>query len=73
MPKPTKKALTRANAGHEAQLWQIADVQRGRVDAAERNHGCLGLLFLKYIPNDVQEAHAARPLTNANIAGTMAA
>ena len=47
-----------ANVGYEAQLWQLADALRGSMDAAEYKHVVLGLIFLKYISDAFQEAHA---------------
>ena len=47
-----------ANVGYEAQLWQMADALRGSMDAAEYKHVVLGLIFLKYISDAFEEAHA---------------
>ncbi len=49
---------TSANVGYEAQLWQMADVLRGSMDAAEYKHVVLGLIFLKYISDAFEEHHA---------------
>ena len=43
---------------YEAELWQMADALRGSMDAAEYKHVVLGLIFLKYISDAFQEAHA---------------
>ena len=43
---------------YEADLWQMADALRGSMDAAEYKHVVLGLIFLKYISDAFQEAHA---------------
>ena len=48
-----------ATVGYEAQLWQMADALRGKMDAAEYKHVCLGLLFLKYISDAFEEKLAA--------------
>ncbi len=49
---------SRANLGFEAQLWQAADALRGSMDAAEYKHVTLGLIFLKYISDAIEEYHA---------------
>ena len=46
-----------ATTGYEADLWGMADVLRGSMDAAEYKHVVLGLLFLKYISDAFEEAH----------------
>ena len=43
---------------YETKLWQMADALRGSMDAAECKHVVLGLIFLKYISDAFQEAHA---------------
>ena len=45
--------------GYEGELWQMADALRGSMDAAEYKHVVLGLIFLKYISDAFDEAHAA--------------
>ena len=45
-------------ANYEAELWLMADALRGSMDAAEYKHVVLGLIFLKYISDAFQEAHA---------------
>ena len=47
-----------ATTGYEAQLWRMADTLRGSMDAAEYKHVVLGLIFLKYISDAFEEAHA---------------
>jgi len=47
-----------ATVGYEAELWQMADALRGSMDAAEYKHVVLGLIFLKYISDAFEEAHA---------------
>ena len=42
----------------EAKLWRMADALRGSMDAAEYKHVVLGLIFLKYISDAFEEAHA---------------
>ena len=46
------------NTGHEAEYWRMADALRGSMDAAEYKHVVLGLIFLKYISDAFEEAHA---------------
>ena len=46
---------TAATLGYETQLWQMADAQRGSMDAAEYKHVVLGLPFLKYISDAFEE------------------
>ena len=41
-----------------AELWRMADALRGSMDAAEYKHVVLGLIFLKYISDAFEEAHA---------------
>jgi len=53
-----KPEETSANVGYEAQLWQMADVLHGSMDAAEYKHVVLGLIFLKYISDASEEQHA---------------
>jgi len=38
---------TAATVGYEAELWQMADVQHGSMDAGDYKHVGLGLIFLK--------------------------
>ena len=47
-----------ATTNYEANLWAMADALRGSMDAAEYKHVVLGLLFLKYISDAFEEAHA---------------
>ena len=49
---------TDSPTNYEAELWQMADALRGSMDAAEYKHVVLGLIFLKYISDAFQEAHA---------------
>jgi type I restriction enzyme M protein len=48
-----------ATVGYETELWKMADALRGSIDAAEYKHVALGLLFLKYISDAVEEQHGA--------------
>ena len=54
--KPPK--TSGATTGYEAELWAMADALRGSMDAAEYKHVVLGLIFLKYISDAFEEAHA---------------
>ena len=54
----TSARNTTANLGCEAQLWQMADALRVRMDAAEYEYVVLGLIFLKYISDAFEEHHA---------------
>ena len=47
-----------ANLGFEAKMWLAADELRGQVDAAEYKHVVLGLVFLKYISDALEEHHS---------------
>ena len=42
--------------GYKAELWKMADMLRGSMDAAEYKHIVLGLIFLKYISDAFKEA-----------------
>ncbi len=60
-PAGSGRAMTTEPAGiadYEAQLWRMADALRGSMDAAEYKHVVLGLIFLKYISDAFEEAHA---------------
>ena len=43
---------------YRAELWATANALRGSMDAAEYKHVVLGLIFLKYISDAFEEAHA---------------
>ena len=45
-------------ADYRSELWGMADALRGSMDAAEYKHVVLGLIFLKYISDAFEEAHA---------------
>ena len=47
-----------ALANYDAELWRMADALRGSMDASEYKHVVLGLIFLKYISDAFEEAHA---------------
>ena len=52
---------TESNSGlanYRSVLWGMADALRGSMDAAEYKHVVLGLIFLKYISDAFEEAHA---------------
>ena len=57
MPATTKDTNS-ATTGYEAELWGMADALRGSMDAADYKHVVLGLIFLKYISDAFEEAHA---------------
>ena len=58
-PKKSKsKKDSTANLGFEAKLWLAADKLRNNMDAAEYKHVVLGLIFLKYISDTIEEHHA---------------
>ncbi|MDE0159289.1 MAG: class I SAM-dependent DNA methyltransferase [Candidatus Dadabacteria bacterium] len=55
---PGKKTAPEANGatvGYEAELWRMANMLRGSMDAAEYKHVVLGLIFLKYISDAFEE------------------
>ncbi len=57
-----KKTRTDAESSEatdfRSKLWAMADALRGSMDAAEYKHVVLGLIFLKYISDAFEEAHA---------------
>ena len=57
-----RRTATEAESGESTdfrlKLWQMADTLRGSMDAAEYKHVVLGLIFLKYISDAFEEAHA---------------
>ena len=66
-PAPRKRAKSNPDSGssgdlditdYKAELWRMADALRGSMDAAEYKHVVLGLIFLKYISDAFEEAHA---------------
>ena len=54
----TESSGPSAFLGHESEYWRMADALRGSMDAAEYKHVVLGLIFLKYISDAFEEAHA---------------
>ena len=52
-----RKQNSGANVGFEADLWKAADALRGSMDDAEYKHVGLGLIFLKYISEALEETH----------------
>lgn len=63
MPRGRRKSKDKnsngANLGFEQKLWQAADKMRGHMDPGEYKHVALGLIFLKYISDALQEKHNA--------------
>ena len=53
-PKIPASAVT----DYKSEYWRMADALRGSMDAAEYKHVVLGLIFLKYISDAFEEAHA---------------
>ena len=53
-----KSAPATAETDYRSELWRMADTLRGSMDAAEYKHVVLGLVFLKYISDAFEEAHA---------------
>ncbi len=45
-------------ADHRPEYWRMADALRGSMDAAEYKHVVLGFIFLKYVSDAFEEAHA---------------
>ena len=43
---------------YRSDLWRMSDALRGSMDAAEYKHVVPGLIFLKYISDAFEEAHA---------------
>ena len=56
--KTRTDADTGASTDFRSELWAMADALRGSMDAAEYKHVVLGLIFLKYISDAFEEAHA---------------
>jgi len=55
-----KDTSSSANIGFEAKLWLAADKLRNNMDAAEYKHVVLGLIFLKYIYGQENNATTRR-------------
>jgi type I restriction enzyme M protein len=55
---PKSPAKSTASLGFEAKLWLTADKLRNNMDAAEYKHVVLGLIFLKYISDTLEEQRA---------------
>lgn len=49
--------LNSANVGFEKQLWEMACVLRGNMDASEYKNVVLGLIFLKYVSDKFEERY----------------
>jgi type I restriction enzyme M protein len=62
--KSDNASSSTATIGFEAKLWLAADKLRNNMDAAEYKHVVLGLIFLKYI-SDTLEEHRAKLLAGA--------
>ncbi len=56
MAKQNKKS-NGTNVGFEETLWAAADKMRNNMDPAEYKHVVLGLIFLKYISDTIEEIH----------------
>ena len=54
----TKPGGSDSIADHRPEYWRMADALRGSMDAAEYKHVVLGLIFLKYVSDAFEEAHA---------------
>ncbi len=54
----TESSQNSGAADFRTELWGMADALRGSMDAAEYKHVVLGLIFLKYISDAFEEAHA---------------
>ena len=46
-------AMNTADIGFEKEIWKAADKMRGNIDASEYKSVVLGLIFLKYISDNV--------------------
>ena len=55
---PVKAKSNGATLDFKSQLWAAADKLRGHMDSSEYKHVVLGLIFLKYISDSFEEAHA---------------
>lgn len=53
------KETSTAQIGFEKQIWDVACVLRGNMDASEYKTVVLGLIFLKYISDRFEEKHQA--------------
>src|SRR5688572_33100700 len=56
---PSQPPRSDALVGFEEKLWQMADMLRNNLDAAQYKHVVLGIIFLKYISDAFEERHAA--------------
>ena len=45
------------NLGFEQSLWDMADKFRGNIESSEYKHVVLGLIFLKYISDGLEEKY----------------
>ena len=53
-----------ADIGFEKEIWKVADLLRGNLDASEYKSVVLGLIFLKYISDRFEAKY------NALVAGS---
>ena len=54
----TKSSSSGVATDYRTELWRTANALRGGMDAAKYKHVVLGLIFLKYVSNAFEEAHA---------------
>ncbi len=54
----TKSSPSGVATDYRSELWGTANALRGSMDAAEYKHVVLGLIFLKYVSDAFEEAHA---------------
>ncbi len=54
----TKTSPASVITDYRSDLWRTANALRGSMDAAEYKHVVLGLIFLKYVSDAFEEAHA---------------
>ena len=54
----TKTSPASVTTDYRSDLWRTANALRGSMDAAEYKHVVLGLIFLKYVSDAFEEAHA---------------
>ena len=56
--RTTKSSSPGVVSDYRSELWGTANALRGSMDAAEYKHVVLGLIFLKYVFDAFEEAHA---------------
>ena len=52
------QTVSSRDTDYRSDLWRMSDALRGSMDAAEYKHVVPGLIFLKYISDAFEEAHA---------------